>query len=67
MFLLLIAVAMFAYFTNPTENMHRKAASEKINIAVAKTLDKYGLSESALGMLGIDIAKPFIAVLVEKM
>lgn len=65
-FLLLIAVAMFAYFTNPTENMHRKAASEKINIAVAKTLDKYGLSDSALGALGTKMTKPFIAVLVEQ-
>lgn len=64
--LLLIVIAIFAYFTNPTEEMHREAANAKIEGVVAKTLDKYGLSETALGALGTDITKPFIAVLVEQ-
>ncbi len=64
--LLLIVVAMFAYFTNPMQEMHKEATGERINMVFEKTLDKYGLSNSVLGALGSDIAELFVAVFVEK-
>lgn len=66
LFLLLIAVAVFAYFTNPTKEMHQQAAKVKVEKISENLLAKYGLQEGLLGSLGMEITEPFVADLLEK-
>ena len=53
---ILTGIFVGAYLTNPTEDMHREAAKEKLNKMALNLLSKYGIEESFVAGLGIDLS-----------
>lgn len=64
-FIILIAIAIGAYFTNPTEQMHQAAAKEKLNKVAENILKKYGVNQSLLLKFGIDLSGDLVDELIK--
>lgn len=65
-FILLVAIALGAFFTNPNEQMHRDAAKEKLDKIAGNMLEKYGINPRLLSVLGIDSSAGFVDELIKK-
>ena len=64
---ILTAIFVGAYFTNPTEDMHREAAKEKLNKMALNLLSKYGIEESFVAGLGIDLSGKYVDEFIQNL
>lgn len=62
---ILIAVGIVAYLTNPTEQMHREAAGLKLEKIADNALAKYGVGNNVLSSLGLDAGNLFVKQLLD--
>lgn len=59
-YIILIAIGVAAYFTNPTEEMHKAAAKARLEKIANEMLNKYGVEKSIIAKLGISISEQFM-------
>ena len=64
-FVILVAVCVGAYLTNPTEEMHQAAAKEKFIQLADNLLSDYGIEKSLIARLGIDLSGQFVDDFIE--
>ena len=63
--LILVALVVLAYITNPDEHQHQAAAKEKLHKVAENLLAKYGIEPGFISGLGIDITDQFVDKLIE--
>lgn len=63
--LILVALVVIAYLTNPDERQHQAAAKEKLHQIADNLLAKYGIEPGFISGLGIDFTDPFVDSLIE--
>jgi len=63
--LILVALVVIAYLTNPDERQHQAAAKEKLHQIADNLLAKYGIEPGFISGLGIDITDQFVDKLIE--
>ena len=63
--LILVALVVIAYLTNPDERQHQAAAKEKLHQIADNLLAKYGIEPGFISGLGIDITDQFVNKLIE--
>ena len=63
--LILVALVVIAYLTNPDERQHQAAAKEKLHQIADNLLAKYGIEPGFISGLGIDITDQFLDKLIE--
>ncbi len=63
-FILIAAVCVAAYLTNPGVEKHQAAAKEKLNTIAGNMLENYGINAGLLSLLGIDSDAGFVDELI---
>lgn len=63
--LILVALVVIAYLTNPDERQHQAASKEKLHQIADNLLAKYGIEPGFISGLGIDFTDPFVDSLIE--
>ncbi|NLO71121.1 MAG: DUF4359 domain-containing protein [Porphyromonadaceae bacterium] len=63
--ILLAAVIVGAYITNPDEQLHKEAVSVKMDKIVGNILEKYGLNNNLLSSIGNDVTNKFTGQLID--
>jgi len=58
--LILVAVIIAAFVSNPDEQQHRDAAKAKFKTILENTMSEYGLEKNILTTLGFDIGDRFV-------
>ncbi|MFV0392258.1 MAG: DUF4359 domain-containing protein [Paludibacteraceae bacterium] len=64
-FIVLIAVCVIAYFTNPTKLQHQTVAKERLSKVADDLLAKYGVEKGLLGVFGKDLTGQLVDELVQ--
>lgn len=64
--ILLLALCVFAYFTNPTQSRHQSVAKERLTKITTNLLSKYGVEKGLLAIFGKDLTGQFVGKLIQK-
>ncbi len=63
--IILLAVCVGAYLTNPPEEVHKEVARQKLEKIAENTLAKYGVGNNVLSSLGLDAGSVFVKQLLD--